>query len=405
MKSVIGSISANRMTLLRSVANRYRKNTMSAANIPPTEIYSPGLEGVIAGETAISTVEGGLRYRGYPVPELCETCSFDEVAHLLLHGELPTAKLLADFQARVKEARRIPECLRPLFQALPKDTPTMDVLRTAVSVLAHFDKEIGDNSPAANLRKAERLYAQIPLVIADHFHISRGRSPIAPKPDLPIAANFLYMLRGKEASPQEVKAFDVSLILYAEHEYNASTFTGRVIVSTESDLHAGVVGAIGALKGRLHGGANEKVMDVIKAAGGPPNSEKWIKDTLARKERIMGFGHRVYKHGDVRAGVLKRFAGEMAKVAGTSAAEETAEIIEQVMAREKNMFPNLDWPAGRLYHALGLEIPIYTPIFVMSRITGWSAHIMEQLANNRLIRPRGRYTGPEVRSVKAIGQR
>jgi len=378
---------------------------MSAANIPPTEIYSPGLEGVIAGETAISTVEGGLRYRGYPVPELCETCSFDEVAHLLLHGELPTAKQLADFQARVKEARRIPECLRPLFQALPKDAPTMDVLRTAVSVLAHFDKEVSDNSPSANLRKAERLYAQIPLVIADHFHISRGRSPIAPKPDLPIAANFLYMLRGKEASPQEVKAFDVSLILYAEHEYNASTFTGRVIVSTESDLHAGVVGAIGALKGRLHGGANEKVMDVIKAAGGPPNSEKWIKDTLARKERIMGFGHRVYKHGDVRAGVLKRFAGEMAKVAGTSAAEETAEIIEQVMAREKNMFPNLDWPAGRLYHALGLEIPIYTPIFVMSRITGWSAHIMEQLANNRLIRPRGRYTGPEVRSVKPIGQR
>jgi citrate synthase len=377
---------------------------MSAA-APPTEVYYPGLEGVIAGETAVSTVEGGLRYRGYPVPELCESCNFDEVAYLLLHGELPTSKQLADFQARVMAGRKVPECLRPLFQAIPKDAPTMDVLRTAVSVLAHFDPEINDNTTAANLRKAERLYAQIPLVIADHFHISRGRTPIAPRKDLGLAANFLYMLRGKEASPQEVKAFDVSLILYAEHEYNASTFTARVIVSTESDLHSAVVGAIGALKGRLHGGANEKVMDVVNAAGGPANAEKWIKDTLARKERIMGFGHRVYKTGDVRAGVLKRYAAEMAKVAGTTAAEDTAEIIEQVMAKEKNMFPNLDWPAGRLYHALGLEIPIYTPIFVMSRITGWSAHIIEQLAKNRLIRPRGKYTGEGLRAVTPISQR
>lgn len=377
---------------------------MSAA-APPTEVYYPGLEGVIAGETAVSTVEGGLRYRGYPVPELCEQCSFDEVAHLLLHGELPTNKQLADFQARVLAARKIPECLRPLFQAIPKDAPTMDVLRTAISVLAHFDPEIGDNSTAANLRKSERLYSQIPLVIADHFHISRGRAPIAPKTNLGLAANFLYMLRGKEASAEEVKAFDVSLILYAEHEYNASTFTARVIVSTESDLHSGVVGAIGALKGRLHGGANEKVMDVVNAAGGPANAEMWIKDTLARKERIMGFGHRVYKSGDVRAGVLKNYAVQMAKLAGTTAAENTAEIIEQVMAKEKNMFPNLDWPAGRLYHALGLEIPIYTPIFVMSRITGWAAHINEQLAKNRLIRPRGKYVGEGLRAVKPMSQR
>jgi citrate synthase len=376
-----------------------------SATPPPTEIYSPGLEGVIAGESSVSTVEGGLRYRGYPVPELAERCNFDEVAYLLLYGELPTARQQADFQARVAAARKIPECLRPLFAALPKNVTPMDALRTAVSVLAHFDPEVDDSSPAANLRKSERLYAQIPLAIADQYHISRGRSPVAPRVDLGIAAHMLYLLRGKEASPAEVKAFDVSLTLYAEHEFNASTFTARVIVSTESDLHSGVVGAIGALKGRLHGGANEKVMDVVKAAGGPANAEKWLMDMLARKERIMGFGHRVYKTGDVRAGVLKAYAASMAKVAGTTAAEETADMIEKVMAREKNMFPNLDWPAGRLYHSLGLEIPVYTPIFVMSRITGWAAHIMEQLAKNRLIRPRGRYTGPELREVMPISKR
>lgn len=372
---------------------------------PPTEVYFPGLEGVIAGESAVSTVEGGLRYRGYPVTELSEHCSFDEVAFLMLHGELPTARQLADFQARVAASRQLPGCLRPLFAALPKTVTPMDALRTAVSILAHFDPDVDDNSPDANLRKAERLYAQIPLAIADQYHIARGRVPVPPRSDMGIASHFLYLLRGKEASPAEVKAFDVSLILYAEHEYNASTFTARVIVSTESDMHSGVVGAIGALKGRLHGGANEKVMDVVKAAGGPANAEHWLMATLARKERIMGFGHRVYKAGDVRAGVLKAYAASMAQAAGTADAEKTAQIIEDVMAREKNMFPNLDWPAGRLYHALGLEIPVYTPIFVMSRITGWAAHIMEQLAKNRLIRPRGRYVGHELRNVVPMSKR
>jgi 2-methylcitrate synthase/citrate synthase II len=374
---------------------------MSAAATPPTEIYSPGLEGVIAGETAVSTVEGGLRYRGYPVTELCEQCSFDEVAYLMLHGELPDQRQLADFQGRAVLERNLPEPLRPLLAAIPRSVPPMDVLRTAVSVLAHYDPDVGDNSTEANLRKAERLYAKIPLAIAEAFHLSKGRQPVEPRTDLRgHAEHFLYLLNGQEATPEAVKAFDVSLILYAEHEYNASTFTARVVVSTESDLHSAVVGAIGALKGRLHGGANEKVMDVINAVGGPGNAEKWIRDALARKERVMGFGHRVYKTGDVRAGVLKGYAASMAKAAGTTDAEQVAETIEQVMAREKNMYPNLDWPAGRLYHSLGLEIPIYTPIFVMSRITGWAAHIIEQLAKNRLIRPRGRYIGPDVRPVK-----
>ena len=369
------------------------------------ETYSPGLEGVIAGETAVSTVEGGLRYRGYPVQELCEHCNFDEVAHLLLYGELPKAKELEAFQKRVVAARELPAPLQQLFQQIPKNVIPMDALRTAVSILAHYDPEVEDNSREANLRKAERMYAQIPLAVAAQYHASKGRPTVAPRSDLNTAAQFMYLIRGKEATPEEVKAFDVSLILYAEHEYNASTFTARVVVSTESDMHAGVVGAIGCLKGRLHGGANEKVMDVIKAAGGPANAEKWLMDALARKERIMGFGHRVYKSGDVRAGVLKGFIGKIGTSAGAKEAEKTAEIMETVMAREKNMHPNLDWPAGRLYHALGLEIPIYTPIFVMSRITGWAAHIMEQLGKNRLIRPRGKYIGNDLRSVTPIAKR
>jgi len=370
-----------------------------------SEVYSPGLEGVVAGETAISTVTGGLRYRGYPVTELAEKASFDEVAHLLLHGELPTTVQLADFQRRLAAARQLPEALRHLLRAIPPATIPMDALRTSVSILAHYDPEVGDNSHAANLRKAERLLAQIPLAIAAFYRFSKGHAEIVPRADLPTGANFLFLLSGTEPKLDVARAFDVSLILYAEHEFNASTFTARVVCSTQSDLHSSIVAAIGALKGPLHGGANEKVMDLVRAAGGPGTAEKWIRDALARKERVMGFGHRVYKTGDVRAGILKKYAQKMAVATGQTKWEETAAIIERVLAEEKNLFPNLDWPAGRLYHALGLEVPLYTPIFVMSRVTGWSAHVIEQLDNNRLIRPRARYTGPEVRAVKPIGER
>jgi citrate synthase len=223
--------------------------------------------------------------------------------------------------------------------------------------------------------------------------------------DLGNAANFLYMLRGEEPRPDSVRALDVSLILYAEHEFNASTFTARVACSTLADLHSAIVAAIGALKGPLHGGANEKVMEILEAAGGPEQAEQWLRQALARKERIMGFGHRVYKAGDVRAGILKPFARQAAEAAGLLHWEETAEIIERILGQEKHLFPNLDWPAGRLYYALGLEIPLYTPIFVMSRVTGWSAHFIEQHENNRLIRPRSRYIGPDVRHVLPIGKR
>jgi 2-methylcitrate synthase/citrate synthase II len=371
----------------------------------PTEIYSPGLEGVIAGETAISTVTGGLRYRGYPVVELAEKSTFDEVAYLLLHSELPNRSQLADFNKRLAAAQKLPALLSELLTKLPKNAVPMDVLRTGVSILANYDPDLEDNSKPANLRKAERLLAQIPLIIAEYYRATKGHPAVPSKPDLGFAANMMYMLNGKAPSALDAKAFDVSLILYAEHEFNASTFTARVVVSTESDMHSAIAAAIGALKGRLHGGANEKVMDMLLATGGPDKAETWIRSAIARKEKVMGFGHRVYKHGDVRARVLKEYSRQAAERAGTTQWEIAAETIEKVLETEKNLFPNLDWPAGRLYHALGLEVPLYTPFFVASRVTGWAAHVIEQLEHNRIIRPRGRYTGPEEKHVTPIAGR
>lgn len=375
------------------------------SSTPATEIYSPGLEGVIAGETAISTVTGGLRYRGYPIGELVDKTTFEETAYLLLHGELPKAAQLKDFTARLTAARKLPQPLNELLPKLPKDAIPMDVLRTGISLLAQFDPDTNDSSPAANLRKSERLLAQIPLIVADCYRISKGQPPVPQRLDLSLSANFLNMVFGKEASPEDVRAFDITLILYAEHEFNASTFTSRVIVSTLSDMHSGVVGAVGALKGALHGGANEKVMDLLNEIGTVENVDPWMKAAFARKARIMGFGHRVYKTGDVRAGILKAISRQMAIKRNNTKWEDMAEKLEQIMEREKTMFPNLDWPSARVYHALNLEPPLYTPIFVMSRITGWCAHIMEQLGANRLIRPRARYTGPEVRSVVPLAAR
>lgn len=371
----------------------------------PAPPYSPGLEGIVAGETSISSVEDGLRYRGYPVPELAELCTFDEVAYLLLYGELPTKSQLAQFQARVNAARQLTQPIRDLLKGLPKETAPLDVLRTCTSALAHFDPDTADNSHEANIRKSERLIAQLPVAICEHYHYSRGEQVVAARQDLGQSANFLYMLRGTNPKPEDVKALDVSLILYAEHEFNASTFAARTIVSTESDLHSGITGAIGALKGRLHGGANEKIMDILKPIGSADKADKWVRDALAHKERIMGFGHRVYKAGDVRAGILKKYARAACERIGEPKWEDIADIIENVMATEKKMFPNLDWPAGRLYYAMGLEVPLYTPIFAMSRVAGWSAHVIEQLGNNRLIRPRALYKGPELRKVKPLAER
>jgi 2-methylcitrate synthase/citrate synthase II len=369
------------------------------------DVYSPGLEGVIGGETAVSTVVGGLSYRGYPVTELAEKCSFEEVAYLLLHGDLPSRGQLDAFRQRLAGAGALPAVLSQLLRELPAAATPMDVLRSGVSILAHYDPDVQDSSRAADLRKAERLLAQIPQVIAAFYRAGKGEPPVAPRPELGFAANMLYQLRGTPPDEFTARAFDVSLILYAEHEFNASTFTARVVTSTEADLHAAVVAAIGALKGRLHGGANERVVDLLLASGGPDTAEAWIRAALARKEKVMGFGHRVYKSGDVRARVLREYARQAAERAGETRWEQAAEVIEKVLADEKNLHPNLDWPAGRLYHALGLEVPLYTPFFVAARVSGWCAHIIEQAAHNRLIRPRGLYTGPEPRPVVALKKR
>jgi 2-methylcitrate synthase/citrate synthase II len=370
-------------------------------------IYSPGLEGIVAGETAVSSIspDTGLCYRGYPAGELVENASFDEVAFLLLHGDLPNRFQFASFQRRLAAARGLPHPLLDLLRVLPPAVHSMDVVRSVVSVLAHYDPETEDGSHEAHVRKAERLVAQIPMAVAAHYRLSRGMDPVPARSDLGGAGNFLYMLRGREASSDNVRALDASLILYAEHEFNASTFTARVVCSTLSDLHSAIVAAIGALKGPLHGGANEKVMAVLEAAGSPERAEAWVRQALARKERIMGFGHRIYKTGDVRVGVLKPYARQAAEAAGLVHWEETAEIVERILAEEKQLYPNVDWPAGRLYYALGLEVPLYTPIFVMSRVAGWSAHFIEQHEHNRLIRPRSRYTGPDVRHALPLGQR
>jgi 2-methylcitrate synthase/citrate synthase II len=369
------------------------------------EIYSPGLEGVIAGETAISTVTGGLSYRGYSIEDLARHGTFEEVAYLLLYNELPKSGELADFRKRLDAAAQIPAPIIDVIRKFPPAALPMDILRSACSMLAHWDPEIADNSHEANIRKAERLLAQLPIVIAARHRIKQGKEAVGYEAGRSLAENVLHMLFRTDPTPAHIKAMDVSLILYAEHEYNASTFTARVIVSTLADLHSGITGAIGALKGPLHGGANEKVMDVVCAVGKKENAEKWIRDALARKEKIMGFGHRVYKDGDPRAVYLKELCNELAKETGNEDLEVTADVIQRVIWEEKKLPPNLDWPSGRLYHYMNLEVELYTPLFVLSRVSGWAAHIIEQLDNNRLIRPRARYVGPDRRPWVPVDER
>jgi citrate synthase len=370
-----------------------------------TEIYSPGLEGVIAGETAVSTVSGGLSYRGYSIEDLARHATFEEVAYLLLYGELPNASQLESFRGRLSESAEVPTHIIDAVRRFPPAASTMDVLRSAASMLAHWDPEVGDNSHDANIRKAERLLAQLPVVMAARHRLKQGMEPVAAEPGRSLAENCLHMLFRGDPTAAHIKAMDVSLILYAEHEYNASTFTARVIVSTLSDLHSGITGAIGALKGPLHGGANEKVMDVLSAVGDKENAEAWIRSALARKEKIMGFGHRVYKDGDPRAVYLKEICNELARETGNEDLEETADVIQRVIWEEKNLPPNLDWPSGRLYYYMNLPTELFTPLFVLSRVAGWAAHIIEQLDNNRLIRPRARYIGLERRPWKPISAR
>ncbi len=378
----------------------------------PTETLYPGLEGVIACETAICNLEGregegGLEYRGYRIEDLAGHVSYEETAYLLLHGDLPNTSELNAFNGRLHEARSLPPSLATLFREIPTTVHPMDVLRTSVSVLSHFDPDV--NAPptdhAANVRKAERLVAQMPTAIAYRERIETGQEPIAPRDDLDLAANFLYMMSGAPPSETMREAFDLSLVLYTEHELNASTFSGRVTVSTLSDIYSGIVAAIGTLKGPLHGGANEEAWKVLEQVGSPDKAEQWITDALARKERIMGFGHRVYKTGDPRSRILKPWCQKLAREVGETKWEEIAEPIEKAVTEQKHLPPNVDWPSARLYHYMGLKLDVYTPIFAMARVAGWAAHIIEQLDHNRLMRPRALYTGPPNRTVKPIGQR
>ena len=374
--------------------------------------YRPGLEGVVSNETAICNLEGregsgGLEYRGYRIEDLAGAVSFEEVAHLLLHGDLPTAAQLREFDARLRSARSIPGILVDLYRAAPAEAHPMDVLRSSVSVLAHFDPDV--NAPptdhAANVRKAERMLAAMPTAIASRARIVAGKEPVEPGDDLDLSANFLKMIHGRSPSEAMREAFDLSLVLYAEHELNASTFSARVTVSTLSDLYSGIVAAIGTLKGPLHGGANEEAWKVLEQVGAPENAEAWIQAALARKERIMGFGHRVYKTGDPRSRILKERCRTLAAEVGEERWEQIAEPIERAVTEQKKLPPNVDWPSARLYHYMGLPIELYTPIFAMARVSGWAAHVIEQLDHNRLMRPRARYTGPPNRPVRPIGGR
>ncbi len=363
-----------------------------------------GLDGVVADTTAVSMVNpetNSLLYRGYPVQELAAACGFEEVAHLLLHGELPSAAELAAFQRAGRALRELPPTLPPALAALPLDCHPMDVLRTAVSLLGAGDHREDDGSLEANLAKGLSLLAKLPTVVAAEQRRRRGQRPIPPDPGLSFTDNFFHMCFGALPEAEVHRCFEVSLILYAEHSFNASTFTARVITSTLSDLYSAVTGAIGALKGPLHGGANEAVMVMLEEIGDPDRAESWLTGALAEKRTIMGFGHRVYKHGDSRVPTMQAALERLAEARGGQRLLELQTRLARAMVETKGIHPNLDYPTGLAYHLMGFDTPTFTPIFVMSRVTGWTAHIVEQLAHNSLIRPLARYAGPAERQVPA----
>lgn len=370
--------------------------------------YSPGLEGVVAGESAISQIDielNRLVIRGCDLVELTERASFEEVAHLLLYEDLPNEAELGQFKELLCAERHLPGRVLDLLRHAPKCAHPMSLLRTAVSALAIDDAEAGDNSHEANVRKAIRLIAKIPLLITAGRRLAEGKEPVAPKENLGQAANLLYMLREEEPAADEVRAMDTSLILYAEHGYNASTFTARVTASTLSDIYSAVTAAIGALAGPLHGGANEKAMEMLLEIGERKNAERWVLDALSARKKIMGFGHREYKTGDSRVPSMKRVGREMAVAKGGAKWPELADIVEATMEREKGIFANVDFPCGYVYYMMGIPIQLFTPIFVSSRVAGWAAHVIEQHDNNRLIRPGHIYTGVKNRDVRGVGER
>ena len=367
-----------------------------------------GLVGVYADVSAVSKVmpeTNSLTYRGYAVQDLCEQADFEQVAYLLWHGELPTAAQLKAFQQEERTNRALSPALLRVLREFPKDAHPMDAIRTAVSFMGLDDPETADISDAAQRRKAMRLLAKIPTAVAATNRLSKGLEPVEPDPSLPYSENFFHLIFGKVPQKEVIKAFDVSLILYAEHTFNASTFTARTVTSTGADIHGAITAAIAALKGPLHGGANEAVMHMLKEIGGPDKAEAWLEGKFDHKALVMGFGHRVYKSGDSRVPTMTKYAEKMAEVVGDRRWMETSRALAAKMLRVKNIHPNLDFPAGPAYYLMGFDIPMFTPIFVCSRITGWAAHVFEQGADNRLIRPLSVYTGVPQRPVVPLSQR
>ncbi|MDC7120175.1 bifunctional 2-methylcitrate synthase/citrate synthase [Cellulomonas fimi] len=368
-----------------------------------TEIHK-GLAGVVVDTTAISSVDpdsNSLLYRGYPVDQLAERCLFEEVAYLLWHGELPNPDELAAFQGRGRSQRTLPDPVVDAVLALPTTCHPMDVVRTAVSVLGAHHPRAEDPSREANLAKSVQLLAQLPAVVAIDQRRRRGQEPIAARDDLPFAQNIFWMTFGEVPDPVVVKAFEVSLILYAEHSFNASTFTARVIASTLSDLHSAVTGAVGALKGPLHGGANEAVMATFAEIGTASRAASWLDEEMAAKRKVMGFGHRVYKHGDSRVPTMRRWLEQLVDHYDRHDLLDLYIALEDAMTARTGILPNLDYPTGPAYHLMGFDTPTFTPLFAAARVVGWTAHVMEQLESNSLIRPLSRYDGPARRVVPA----
>ena len=379
---------------------------MSAAPAKPQD--TRGLAGQTVGETSICAVtQTQLMYRGYEIADLAEHASFEEVAFLLLVGHKPSAAELAAFKKEVAGLRAIPASVRDAVAKIAKDAPDahpMSVLRTGVSMLSHLDPECEDNSPAAELRKSKRLLAQIPTLIGACQRGREGKPVLDPDASLDHAANLLWLITGRKPDALEARVMDVSLTLYAEHDFNASTFSCRVISSTETDMHSAVCGGIGALKGPLHGGANEMAMEMLKeidrdCSGGKMAVDAWMQRAYAEKRKLMGFGHRVYKNGDHRAPILRGWGLKLADRMGPEARKwfDLGDQVQAIMLRDKNIHPNVDFPCGMTYFVMGIPVPQYTPIFVAARITGWCAHIMEQHQNNRIIRPLADYNGPALR--------
>lgn len=359
-----------------------------------------GLAGVVVDTTAISKVvpeTNTLTYRGYPVQDLAARCCFEQVAYLLWHGELPNDHELALFCQRERASRRIDRSMQSLLAKLPENCHPMDVVRTAISYLGAEDPD--EDDPSADYAKSLRMFAVLPTIVAADMRRRRGLAPIAPHSHLSYAENFLNMCFGEVPEPVIVKAFEVSMVLYAEHSFNASTFAARVVTSTQSDIYSAVTAAIGALKGSLHGGANEAVMHDMLEIGSADKAAEWLHGRLSRKEKVMGFGHRVYKNGDSRVPTMKAALLQVAGVRDGQRWVGIYDVLESAMAAATGIKPNLDFPTGPAYYLMGFDIPCFTPIFVMSRITGWTAHIMEQAASNALIRPLSEYSGRPQRAL------